>query len=139
MATNRIEETLQEKFGPGWKLEKGSWRLNPDERLDVRSMTQRMLGLDARFVAISSLERPDHEIRLDYHWDLDGELVTFELATWEKKIDTIVDLSPAVDWAERETREYYGVEFVGRESTEPLMMRAGDPIGVHLRTEEAKA
>jgi NADH:ubiquinone oxidoreductase subunit C len=51
---------------------------------------------------------------------------------------SITDLCPAADWVERETREYFAVEFTGRETTKPLMTRAGDPIGINLHKEVAK-
>jgi len=36
---------------------------------------------------------------------------------------------------ERETHEYFAVEFIGRETTKPLMTRPGDPIGINLHKE----
>jgi len=106
--------------------------------MDVRAVAQKMLALEGRFVAITATERPDHEIRLDYQWDLNGNLLSFVAATTDnKKIASIVDLSPGADWAERETYEYFAVEFTGRATLEPLMLRAGQDVGVHLHKEEA--
>jgi NADH:ubiquinone oxidoreductase subunit C len=39
---------------------------------------------------------------------------------------------------ERETHEYFAVEFTGRDNTKPLMTRAGDPIGINLHKEAVK-
>jgi NADH:ubiquinone oxidoreductase subunit C len=97
-----------------------------------------MLSLEARFVAITAMEREDREIRLDYQWDLDGQLISFITATSARQIPTIVDLSPAADWVERETHEYFAVEFTGRANTIPLMTRAGDAIGINLHKEIAQ-
>jgi NADH:ubiquinone oxidoreductase subunit C len=106
--------------------------------MDVRATTTRMISLDARFVAITATEQPDKEIRLDYQWDLNGQLLSFVTATGAQQVPSITDLCPAADWVERETREYFAVEFTGREDTKPLMTRAGDPIGINLHKEVAK-
>jgi Ni,Fe-hydrogenase III component G len=49
-------------------------------------------------------------------------------------VPTIADLLPGADWAEREIRDYYGVEFAGREATPTLMLRPGDPAGLFTAT-----
>jgi Ni,Fe-hydrogenase III component G len=134
-----FEKTLQENgLGEEWHWDKGSWWLEPQEPIDVRAVAARMRNLQARFVAITAMERSDGEIRLDYQWDWDGQLLSFVTATHERRIATITDLSPAADWGERETREYFAVEFTGRESTPPLMTRDGDAIGINLRKEAAQ-
>jgi NADH:ubiquinone oxidoreductase subunit C len=97
-----------------------------------------MASLEARFVAITAMERPDKEVRLDYQWDFKGQLLTFTTATVAQHIATIADICPASDWVERETHEYFAVEFIGRETTKPLMTRAGDPIGINLHKETAQ-
>lgn len=122
-------------LGEGWAWDKGSWWLAPAEPIDVRATAAHMVTLDARFVAITAMERPDKEIRLDYQWDLDGKLLSFVTATAQRQIATIVDLIPGTDWAERETYEYFAVEFTGRATMEPLMTRRGDPVGINLRKE----
>jgi hypothetical protein len=94
-----------------------------------------MLKVGARFIAITAVERPDKEIRLDYQWDLEGQLLSGVFATTAQSIQTIADLTPAADWVERETHEYFSVEFSGREHTRPLMTRAGDPLGINLHKE----
>jgi NADH:ubiquinone oxidoreductase subunit C len=121
-------------LGAGWELKNGSWwkTLNG---IDVRATAAQMVALDARFVAITAAERTDREIRLDYQWDVNGQLFTFIYATRVGRVRTITDLCPAADWIERETHEYFAVEFIGRANTKPLMTRAGDPIGINLRKE----
>jgi len=125
-------------LGQGWQWDKGAWWLTPAEDNHVRTIAQRMIELDARFIAITAIERTDKEIRLDYQWDLDGKLLSFTCATQAANIDTIADLCPAADWVERETHEYFSVDFIGRQSTLPLMTRAGDPLGINLHKEVAK-
>lgn len=134
-----FEATLAELgLGEGWTWDKGSWWFMPAEPIDVRATTSHMIGLEARFVAITAIERPDKEIRLDYQWDLQGKLLSFVTATVQKQIATIADLMPAADWAERETYEYFAVEFTGRATMEPLMTRPGDAVGISLRKEMAQ-
>lgn len=134
-----FEETLlQAGLGEGWNWDKGSWWFAPPEAIDVRAISRQMCDLGARFVAITAIERTDSEIRLDYQWDLDGKLLSFVCATTTRQIPTIADLCPAADWVERETHEYFSVEFTGRESTRPLMTRAGDQQGINLHKEIAK-
>lgn len=135
-----FQQTLAELgLGEGWQWDKGSWWYVPQDRIDVRATTARMRELEARFVAITATEQPDKEIRLDYQWDFEGRLLSFVAFTEGGKIATIVDLSPAADWVEREIHEYFAVEFVGRESTKPLMTRPGDAIGINLRKEKEAA
>lgn len=119
-----------------WQLLNGSQWLAP-ESLDVRRMVSAMLARGARFVTITAMQLPEDEAtRLDYHWDLDGELLTFTVKTAEKRVPSIYDLCPAADWIEREVHEYFAVEFEGREY-EPLLLREGDPVGVCVPEEDA--
>lgn len=122
-------------LGDNWKWDKGSWWLTPAEAIDIRVTTAHMLGLDARFVAITAIEQPGKEIRLDYQWDLEGKLLSFVTVTTQKQMPTIADIMPGADWAERETYEYFAVEFTGRAAMEPLMTRPGDAVGINLRKE----
>ena len=124
-------------LGVEWEWKNGSWWKTP-EALDVRATAALMASLEARFVAITAMERPDKEVRLDYQWDFKGQLVSFITATTAQQMPSITDLCPAADWVERETREYFAVEFTGRETTKPLMTRAGDPIGINLHKETAQ-
>jgi hypothetical protein len=125
-------------LGEGWIWDKGSWWFTPSDVIDVRATAQRMIELNARFVAITAIERADKEIRLDYQWDLEGKLLSFVCVTHAAQIPTIADLCPAADWVERETHEYFSVEFAGRTNTLPLMTRAGDSLGINLHKEVAK-
>ena len=137
--TPGFETTLQELgLGDGRKWDKGSWWLTPSDAMDVRATAQHMIHLHARFVAITAIELANKEIRLDYQWDLDGKLLSFVTATTARQIPTIADFCPAADWVERETHEYFFVEFTGRETTKPLMTRAGDPLGINLHKEVAQ-
>jgi hypothetical protein len=120
-------------LGQGWTWDKGSWWLNTTEDFDLRATTEKLISLDARFIAITAIEQDDKQIRLDYQWDLEGALLSFTTATKDGQIPSIADLSPAADWVERETYEYFSVVFTGRASLLPLMTRTGDPTGINLR------
>jgi respiratory-subunit NADH dehydrogenase subunit len=118
-----------------WEQKNGSQWLSPDS-LDVRRMASLMLVRGARFVTVTAMELPDDGgMRLDYHWDVGGELLTFTLKADGKKIPSIHDLCPAADWIEREVHEYFAVDFEGREY-EPLLLRTGDTAGVNLHKED---
>jgi hypothetical protein len=127
-------ETTLQKLGVGadWERKGGSWWISP-ESANACAIAQVMVANDARLVTVSSWEGPDGEIRLDYHWDLNGELLTVEIATKDKQIDTIVNVTPAADWIEREIHDYFKVEFRGRVDTKRLMTREGDPQGMFCK------
>jgi NADH-quinone oxidoreductase subunit C len=137
-APENYVQTLKDLgLGDGWEWKNGSWWKTP-KKMDVRATTELMISLGARFLTITAVELPDKEIRLDYQWDLKDQLLSFTTATVKQRIPSITDLSPAADWVERETREYFAVDFTGRDNTKPLMTRAGDPIGINLHKESVK-
>ena len=118
-------------ISPAWREELGScWLAAPG--LDPRALAHAMLARRARFVTITAIEQPNAELRLDYHWDLDGPLLTFTLATESHQIPSITELCPGADWVEREIHDYFAVDFLGRD-LEPLMLCADDKPGFHLR------
>ena len=106
--------------------------------MTVRELAQAMNELHARFITITAYQLPKQEgLRLEYHWDLDGQLLGFPFQLAGNSIDSIYDLCEAVDWIEREIHEGFAVDFLGREY-EPLLLRQGDQIGVNLREEVKK-
>jgi len=122
-----LDASWEEKYGSQW-LAAGS--------ADVRDIAVLMEARGARFVTITAQQVPDDEaIRLDYHWDLDGELLTFTIVTSDKQVPSIYELCPAADWIEREVHEFLGIDFEGREY-EPLLLRPGDAAGVCRREED---
>lgn len=124
-------------LGEGWTWDKGAWWLTTAESFDLRITAERLLTLDARFAAITATEQADGAIRLDYQWDLDGIFLSFSVFTPDKRAVSIVDIVPGADWAERETYEYFAVEFTGRATLEPLMLRKGDTPGIQLKKKAA--
>jgi len=132
-----VLDSLPEKLGIAdpW-IEMGGVRwLNPGA-LSVRDLAKGMNAVGARFVTITAVQLPGEQgIRLEYHWDLDGQLLGFPYQLAGNTIESIYDLCEAVDWIEREIHEGFAVDFLGREY-EPLLLRQGDKLGVNLREEK---
>ena len=119
-----------------WVAQGGVFWLDPGTK-SVRELAMLMNRCQARFITITAYQLPKEEgLRMEYHWDLDGQLLGFPFQLAGNSIESIYDLCEAVDWIEREIHEGFAVDFVGREY-EPLLLRQGDKLGVNLR-EEAK-
>lgn len=106
-----------------------------DSSLSVRDLARAMNALKARFVTITTYELPaDGGFRLEYHWDLMGRLLGFNIPLTGNAVESIYDLCEAADWIEREVHEEYRIDFTGREY-EPLLLREGGVCGVNLQKE----
>ena len=126
--------SLRERIGGDWFFRGGAWwRL---ERIaGIRTIARQMLGGEARFATIVATSAADRSLRVSWHWDVFGTLLSVEsLLPAGSLMPTIADIYPGADWAERETRDYFAVEFEGRESTAPLMLRDTDRPGILLET-----
>src|SRR5690348_8597441 len=67
--------------------------------LNVRDLARAMNAVQARFVTITAHQLPkDEGFRLEYHWDLAGRLLGFKFNLAGNSIESIYDLSEAVDW-----------------------------------------
>ncbi len=131
-----VEELALELGTSGACEEKAGTTWFQPEQVDVRAVAALMKSNEARLVTIAATELADGAgIRLDYHWDLDGRLVSIVTKADGGRIQTISDICEAADWVEREIRDYFAIEFEGRES-EPLMLRRGDTPGVNLRGDD---
>lgn len=127
-------ETIREKLGVAgpWVEQRGVHWLDCTG-VSVRTLAAAMNAYGARFMTITAYELPAGAgFRLEYHWDLRGQLLGFVLPLEGKSIDSIYDLCEAADWIEREIHEEYALDFAGR-VYEPLLLRAGDTPGVNLR------
>ena len=135
--TMTLLESIPEQLGTTepW-VEKGGVHWLTAGAMTVRDLAKAMNALHARFITITAYQLPkDEGFRLEYHWDLDGQLLGFPFLPAGKSIDSIYDLCEAVDWIEREIHEGFAVDFLGREY-EPLLLRPGDTPGVNLREEK---
>jgi hypothetical protein len=129
---DRIPEKL--RVADHW-VEKGGVHWLSPGALKVRELATEMNACQARFVTITAYQLPgDQGFRLEYHWDLDGQLLGFPFLLAGNSIESIYDLCEAVDWIEREIHEGFAIDFLGREY-EPLLLRQGDKPGVNLREE----
>lgn len=115
----------------GTRTATGYWAGWPD--LDVRAMARLMREHAIRLVTITAVPGGRDTLRLIYHWDTGDDLLNLA-TTVSGHAPTIGDILPAADWVEREIHDYYGLEFDGRLTTPPLMLRDGDPPGLFART-----
>jgi NADH:ubiquinone oxidoreductase subunit C len=118
-------------------VEKGGVHWLDPGTVSVRELVQAMNAIEARFITITAYQLPgDEGFRLEYHWDLNGQLLGFPFLLAGNTIESIYDICEAADWIEREVHEGFAVDFIGR-AYEPLQLRVGDKPGFNLR-EEAK-
>jgi len=132
-------QAIRERVGGSWAQRADGWwlRVEPSQ---VRTVAERMLAGSARFSALVARPGPGGALRLSWHWDVAGTLLSVDtLLPAGAAAPSIVDLYPGADWAERETREYYAIELTGRQATPPLMLREGDAPGVLLRDAGARS
>jgi NADH:ubiquinone oxidoreductase subunit C len=130
-------ESISERLGitEPWVEKGGVHWLAPGAK-SVREVAQAMNEFNARFVTITAYQLPgDQGFRLEYHWDLNGQLLGFPFQLAANSIESIFDLCEAADWIEREIHEGFVIDFLGREY-EPLLLRQGDTPGVNLREEK---
>ena len=117
-----------------WEEKGGALWLTLEAR-NVRELATVMNELKARFLTATAYQPAGSESAyIEYHWDVDGQLMGFRFPLPDRSIDSIYDLCEAADWIEREIHEGFGVDFPGREY-EPLELRQGDTMGVNLREE----
>ncbi len=85
------------------KHEDGLWLAALD--LDVECMARWMGAHAGRFVTITARPAPGGECRLEYHWDMEGTLLTLVTQSHEGSIASISAVCPAADWVEREVHD----------------------------------
>src|ERR1039458_5943562 len=99
-------ESIPEKLGISttW-VEKGGVHWLEPGAMNIRELAKAMNDLHARFITITAYQLPkDEGLKLEYHWDLDGQLLGFPFKLAGNSIESIYDLCEAVDWIEREIR-----------------------------------
>ncbi len=123
-------ESLRTRLGiaQAWdKRADGVWLESED--LDVEEMARCMCEAEARLATITAIPLSQEECRLAYHWDLEGQLLTFVTITRQGHIPSIAAICPAAEWVEREVHDYFRVQLTGRDTPPPLVLRPGDPPG----------
>ena len=110
----------------------GDWLTVPE--LDVRATARLMLDNESRFITLTAIPEGD-AYRFVYHWDVEDVVVNVTTRITGGQATSMADIWPAADWVEREIRDYYALEFVGRAETPTLMLRDGDEPGLFSRTD----
>ncbi len=127
-------DTIREKLeiAEPWVAGRGAYWLDAGEST-VRDVAGAMNAAGARFVTITAYQSPGNDgFRLEYHWDLEGQLLGVAFQISGDTMESIYDLCEAADWIEREVHEGFAIVFTGRDY-EPLLLRKGDTPGVNLR------
>lgn len=128
MSTNSILNAVQ----ADWTVTPTGWVtvIAPQQ---IRSVATAMFENRLRFVSLVCMPHGDHAFRVCWHWDLTGNLYSVEaILPAGQSLPTIADIYPGADWAERETREYYAISFMGRQTTDALMLDENDAPGIML-------
>ena len=125
-------EEILSQLNPGrsWEKRSDGWWLETRD-MDVEKMAHVMIESKARLVTMTAHEDSNGEVRIIYHWDLEGRMLNTVAMTDKGSIPSIAMIHPASDWMEREIHEYFAVQFNGRESS-PLYLNPGDSPGVFL-------
>ncbi len=85
-----------------------------------------ILSNKGRFMMLAAVDE-GLDIELLYNFDVDGTVVVLRavIAKETSEIDSISDLMPAAEWAERETAELFGVRFKAHPRPAPLLLPEG--------------
>jgi hypothetical protein len=132
-------ERIRGSIGGIWtRRADGWWITMPTDQIRLAARIMREEG--ARFAALVARQIEDGRLRLSWHWDFHGTLLSIaaEPAAGDL-VPSIVDIYPGADWAEREARDYFAVSFPERAETPPLMLRAADTPGILLDGKGARA
>lgn len=87
--------SLRTKIGGDWFFRGGAWwRLEPIA--GIRTIARQMLGGEARFATIVATSAADRSLRVSWHWDVFGTLLSVEsLMPPGGLMPTIADIYPA--------------------------------------------
>lgn len=93
--------------------------IRPDR---IRTVASKLCSHGARFIIIAAADS-GLDIDLIYHFDLDGLVVAVKTRVPKEspEIDSIKDIVPGAEWAEREASDLCGVRFRGG-TNEPLVL-----------------
>ncbi len=84
------------------------------ESAAIQNIAQTLFNSGARFVIIAAADK-GLDIDLLYHFDLGGTLIVLQTSVAKEapEIESIAELVPAAEWAEKEVAELFGVNFRG--------------------------
>jgi Ni,Fe-hydrogenase III large subunit/Ni,Fe-hydrogenase III component G len=139
-ARERLNQ-LKEKFGPA--ILRADFP--NDSRLYVYVEAQSLKSicryvfrdLDARYIiSIGADDRPysgDFMVFHDFAFDKDKIILSIitQIPADNPKVDSISDIIPGANWAEREIRDMFGIEPVGHPYPKRLVLPDGWPDGLH--------
>ena len=82
------------------------------ESSTIRKASEVLLKKGSRFVIIAAVDE-GLDIELLYHFDLGGTVVVLKTKVKKEapEVESVADLTPAAEWAEREAAELFGVNF----------------------------
>lgn len=97
----------------------------PIEACNIRKIAKYLSSLGARFVIIAAAD-VGLDIELVYHFDFEGNIVALKTSVPKEapEIDSIKDIVPGADWAEREASDLFGVRFRG--GSDRSLLLSGD-------------
>ncbi|MEM2908185.1 MAG: NADH-quinone oxidoreductase subunit C [Candidatus Hadarchaeales archaeon] len=85
-----------------------------------------LLSKSGRFMMLAAVDE-GLNIELLYNFDIGGMVVVLRVVVMKEasEIDSISDLIPAAEWAEREVAELFGVKFKAHPRPAPLLLPEG--------------
>ncbi|MDI6819713.1 MAG: NADH-quinone oxidoreductase subunit C [Candidatus Hodarchaeaceae archaeon] len=98
----------------------------------LRTTAEALLKRGSRFVTITAIDG-GLDLELIYHFDLSGTLITLKTIVEKEvpKVDTIADLTPAAEWAEKEVAELFGISFRAHPRPGHFLLPDEWPAGKH--------
>ncbi len=98
---------------------------NPDQVVEAATILDRNGFFLETISGVDWIKEDRLEVIYDYSIsgsELCRVVVRTFISRSEPKIDTISEIFPGADWHERETHDFYGIEFVGHPCLEPLLL-----------------
>ena len=96
----------------------------------VRAAAGELLKRGARFMSLAATDE-GLDIELLYHFDVEGRVVSLrvKMAKEINEVDSIADLAPAAEWAEKEAAELFGINFRAHPKPTHLLLPDEWPVG----------
>jgi len=96
----------------------------------LRAAAGEMLKHEARFMLLTATDE-GLDVELLYHFDVKDGVIALrvKVAKEVNEVDSIVDLAPAAEWAEKEAAELFGVSFRAHPKPAHLLLPDEWPAG----------